>query len=134
MRREMGGLEKGHTLGRDGAGQRLLRAVGFPRLQWSCARQQRLAGITGSVSGLPPVKRWTRTTCLLNPWSREGARAQGFPRHGSSVLPTHESYMTLLFQNLPSSLWKGHSTNLWLARGSFLGFKAPHNCTFCFSA
>ena len=25
---------------------------------------------------------------------------------------------------------KGHSTNLWLARGSFLGFKAPHNCTF----
>lgn len=38
MRREMGGPEKGHTLGRDGAGQRLLGAVGFPRLQWSCAQ------------------------------------------------------------------------------------------------
>lgn len=31
MRRETGGLEKGHTLGSDGAGQRLLRGCGFSK-------------------------------------------------------------------------------------------------------
>lgn len=79
MRREMGGLEKGHTLGRDGAGQRLLGAVGFPRLQWSCARQQRVAGIADSVSGLPPVEEMDTYNMLAQSLVQRGGPSPGLP-------------------------------------------------------
>lgn len=105
MRREMGGLEKGkRLLVSDSSG-----AEGLPRLQWFCTRQQRVERITDAVSGLPPVEEMDTSNMLAQSLVRrggEGARAQGFPPHGSSILPTHESYMTLFFQNLPSSLWK----------------------------
>lgn len=117
------------------SGKRLLvsdssGAEGLPRLQWFCTRQQKVEGITDSVSGLPPVEEMDTSNTLAQSLVRRGGPSPGLPIPWLFYTPHTRIIYDIVFLEPPQQPVEGHSTNLWLARGSLLGFKAPHSCTF----
>lgn len=129
MRREMGGLEKGIT-GKRRCWSATPRGCGFSKAAVVLRQAAKGCGHNRPVSGLPPGRdAYVQHACSIP--GPEGPGAQGFPHHGSSVLPHTRSIHDIAFPEPPQqpverSQHKSQGKRLpsWA--------KALYNCTFCF--